>query len=58
MSKSFLDEDALNRYVNDLVKKSQFDYECPKCHNQIKITVGRVTCPYCGSNIKIEYKDL
>ena len=54
----------LNRFEKDLEKAiidkanetilngHEFDFECPNCHNQIKIHVGNNVCPFCKFEIK------
>ena len=51
-------EKDLENKVIDLANKAildgeEFDYECPNCHNQIKIHIGKVVCPYCQFEIEV-----
>ena len=47
---------AATDMANDKIRNGlEFDYECPNCHNQIKIHVGKVVCPLCGSEINVKF---
>lgn len=44
--------------MNNYFKNSSFDFECPKCHGNIRVKVARIgssiNCPHCNQGITLE----
>lgn len=47
-----LDAKVLDIATESIKNGTEIEYECPNCHKQISIHVGKNVCPYC--NLEIE----
>ncbi|WP_088033544.1 hypothetical protein [Evansella clarkii] len=49
-------EKSITNQFEKAVHTSKFDYKCPNCNRNIKISSGMNTCPYCSQTIQFNVK--